>query len=165
MEGQRAFSLTAILLALTLVMIIGVIAAPGLQNLWERNQQHRLCRQVLRTLRLARSHAIIQGVSVEVCASNDGLICSSNWPSGWLIREVDSLKLITFIQPNHNPHLYWRGFQTRIVFHSNGTSPLSNGRFFSCSQQLISWQIILNRQGRLRTASSHENSLSKHDCN
>ena len=40
----------------------------------------------------------------------------------------------------------------------------SNGRFFMCRDGAIDWQLVLNRQGRLRRSSTQENREQDHRC-
>ncbi len=165
MRKQRAFTLVELLIVLTLTAIVGNIAVPALQDFLERNQQQVLYQQISRALQHARSYAVTHRVSVELCGSHDGLSCNSDWSQGWLLRELtqDTPVAITLLNSDRQ-RLQWSGFQYKIQFHSNGTSPLSNGRFYSCDKGKISWQLILNRQGRLRAANSRDNITKTMNC-
>lgn len=158
MRTQRAFTVVELLIALALVAIIGSIAIPALQDFLERNQQQVLYQQISRALQHARSYAVTHRVSVELCASNDGLSCNSSWSHGWLLRELNKESVIAVTLLNSDSQrLQWKGFNQIIQFHSTGISPVGNGRFYSCYKNKVSWQLVINRQGRLRTASSREN--------
>lgn len=165
MQAQRAFTLIELLIVLTLLAIFAQMATPALQDFLDRNRQQALFDQVTRAIYNARTYAVTHGVSVELCASSDGITCSQNWSHGWLLREIDQAEPIAITQLNHKQQLHWSGFRPRIYFQRTGLSPTSNGRFYSCSKQEISWQLILNRQGRLRTASSAENNAQIARCN
>ena len=104
-------------------------------------------------------------IRVELCGSIDGLSCHSDWSQGWLLREAKNESPLSITRlSSDKKRLKWKGFQAKIQFHSNGSSPIGNGRFYSCYKQHISWQLILNRQGRLRTASKSENEAENARC-
>ncbi|HKM36258.1 MAG TPA: GspH/FimT family pseudopilin [Thiopseudomonas sp.] len=165
MHVQRAFTLIEMLIVLTLLAIFAQVATPALQDFLERNRQQALFDQVSRAIYTARTYAVTHQVQVELCASSDGVTCDQDWSQGWLLHEMDQAEPIAVTQLNHKQQLHWSGFRPRIRFNSTGISPTSNGRFYSCSKQEISWQLILNRQGRLRTANSTENSAQIARCN
>lgn len=165
MQIQRAFTLIEMLIVLALLAILGRIAVPALQSLLERNQQQALSDQVARAVYNARAYAISQGVAVELCGSQDGLNCTDDWSHGWLLREINHTEPLLVTQLSSTGQtLHWSGFQPYISFHSNGISPTGNGRFYSCTHHSLSWQLILNRQGRLRTASHTENTRDSARC-
>ena len=165
MKNQYAFTLFEILTVLALLAIIGRIAVPALQDFLERNQQQAIFNQIVRAVHNARSHAVTQRVTVELCGSRDGLSCHSDWSHGWLLREVknDTPIAVTLLSPDRQ-HLQWKGVKPEIQFNSNGISSLGNGRFYGCYKEKISWQLILNRQGRLRVGSQQENSAHNANC-
>lgn len=165
MQAQRAFTLIEMFIVLTLLSILGHIAVPALQDFLERNRQQALHDQVTRAIANARLYAVTQRVQVELCGSSDGLTCDDNWAQGWLLRPFKHSEPISVTQLNGDrPRLQWSGFQQRIRFHSSGISPTGNGRFYSCYKQRITWQLVLNRQGRLRTASPAENTAQTARC-
>lgn len=166
MQQQRAFTLVELLIVLTLLAILAQFALPTMHDFIQRNQQHALSNQIARALHNARAYAVTHRVGVELCGSQDGLSCVSDWSQGWLLREINQSTPVAVTQLNtQQPRLQWSGFQSTIKFHSNGISPIGNGRFYSCDQQDISWQLILNRQGRLRSASTAENAAEQARCN
>ncbi len=158
MNHQRAFTLIEMCIVLTLLAILAQVAVPALQDFLERNQQQALYHQIARAVNHARAHAVTHRVRVELCGTLDGLSCNQDWSQGWLLREMNQPSPITVTQlKTDRRRLQWSGFQAKIQFHSNGISPTGNGRFYSCHKHEVSWQLILNRQGRLRSASSTEN--------
>lgn len=158
MSSQRAFTIVELLIVLALAAIVGNIAVPALQDFLERNQQQGLYHQISRALQHARSYSVTHRVSVELCGSSDGLSCNSNWSHGWLLREINKESAIAVTMLNSDSkRLQWKGFNQTIQFHSTGISPVGNGRFYSCYKNKVSWQLVINRQGRLRTAPSSEN--------
>lgn len=165
MNVQRAFTLIEMMIVVALLTILGLVAVPALQDFIERNRQQALYHQIIRAVQHARSHAITQRVQVELCGSHDGVSCHSDWSRGWLLRDSQQTTALAVTQLNSDrQRLHWSGFRPRIQFHSNGISPTGNGRFYSCYKNAISWQLILNRQGRLRTASRSENAAEQARC-
>ena len=164
-ENQRAFTLMEMFIVLAALAILAQIAVPAFHDFIERNQQQVLSDQIARAVQQARTHAVTHRTRVELCGTRDGITCHSDWSQGWLIRELKhpAVLHITQLDPDKK-RLKWSGFQNKIHFHSNGISPTGNGRFYSCHKQRISWQLILNRQGRLRTASHSENDAEAARC-
>ena len=144
---QRAFTLVELLIVLALVAIVGNIAVPALQDFLERNQQQVLYQQISRALQHARSYAVTHRVSVELCGSNDGLSCNSDWSHGWLLRELNKESAIAVTLLNiDRQRLQSNKSEQKIIFHSNGISPLGNGRFYSCYKGKVSWQLVIDRK-------------------
>ncbi|HHX34517.1 MAG TPA: prepilin-type N-terminal cleavage/methylation domain-containing protein [Gammaproteobacteria bacterium] len=165
MNDQRGFTLIEMGIVLTLLAILAQVAIPAFQDFIERNQQQALYNQIARAVNNARAHAVSNRVRVELCGTLDGLSCNGDWSRGWLLREVNQTTPVAVTQlKTDRRRLHWSGFQPKIQFHSNGISPTGNGRFYSCNKQKISWQLILNRQGRLRTASQTENTAEAERC-
>jgi len=73
------------------------------------------------------------------------------------VRTSDNQLLQLTQLPTHD-ELRWSGFKQSIRFRDNGSSPTGNGRFYQCHKQQVVWQLILNRQGRLRQGTPAENS-------
>lgn len=165
MKNQRAFTLIEMLIVVALLAILAQIAVPAFQDFVERNKQQALADQVARAVQHARAYAVTHRVRVELCGSRDGVSCHSDWSQGWLLREINQTSPLAITRLNTDKQrLKWSGFQTKIQFHGNGISPISNGRFYSCHKQRISWQLILNRQGRLRAANNSENEAEAARC-
>lgn len=164
MKNQHGFTLLELLIVLALLAILGHIAVPALEDLLERNQQQVAFNQITRALQNARAYAITHRVTVELCGSRDGLSCHSDWSHGWLLREVNNEILTVTLLNNPRQRLQWKGVKPEIQFNSNGLSSISNGRFYSCYKGKISWQLILNRQGRLRVGSQQDNSANNANC-
>lgn len=155
-NGNQGFTLVELLITLALVAIVANIAVPAFEGLITRNRQQALMEQVETSLNKARTDAILKRRTVEICGSNNGQTCSANWASGWLVRTSDNQVLQLTQLPTHD-NLRWSGFQQSIRFRDNGSSPTGNGRFYECHKQQVAWQLILNRQGRLRQGTPAEN--------
>lgn len=169
MHKQNGLTLAELLIALALLAIIAQVALPAWQTFIAKNRSQALQHSVERAVQLARARAVTQRTNVELCGSSDALNCSNSWSTGWLVRAIPHGQ--EPLPPEHvaqlNPHhqqLQWAGFRQKIIFHANGYSTASNGRFFVCRDGIIDWQLVLNRQGRLRRASPQENREQDHRC-
>lgn len=164
LNRDQGFTLIELVITLTLLAIVANIAVPALDGLLTRNRQQALMEQVASVLNNARAEAILQRRTIEVCGSSDGKTCSASWSSGWLVRTSDD-RILQLIQlPSHDA-LRWKGFQQGIRFRNNGSSPTGNGRFYQCHKQEVAWQLVLNRQGRLRQTTAADNASSASLCN
>ncbi len=164
MNRDQGFTLIELMITLALLAIVANIAVPALDDLITRNRQQALMEQVASVLNNARAEAILQRRTIEVCGSNDGKTCSANWANGWLVRTSDDRVLQLTQLPSHDA-LRWKGFQHSIRFRGNGSTPTGNGRFYQCHKQEVAWQLVLNRQGRLKQSTAADNASSASLCN
>ncbi len=166
---RKGFTLIELLVVLAILAIVAQVALPAWQEFIMKNRSQALQHSIERALHLTRSKAITERIDVELCGSSDMSNCSSNWSGGWLIRKVpksgqaDTPSHINKLD-NRHLQLQWAGFRPKVVFHASGYSSASNGRFFVCRKGRIDWQLVLNRQGRLRRAHSTENREQDHRC-
>jgi type IV fimbrial biogenesis protein FimT len=162
---QSAFSLYDLLIVLALASIGASLTIPAFAALQQKNEREALRNHLHASLNHARLQAILNKTSVELCGSLDGTTCSRDWSQGWRMHFMNTPEHVVLIQQHRSSAtLKWAGFDSRIRFHANGTSPSSNGRFFQCNGNDIAWQLILNRQGRVRLASHRENLEEAHRC-
>ncbi|MBE7929126.1 GspH/FimT family pseudopilin [Pseudomonas saudiphocaensis] len=163
MNRNQGFTLVELMITLAVLAIFANIAVPAFDGLITRNRQQALMEQVAAVLNNARAEAILQRRTIEVCGSSDGKTCSASWANGWLVRVPDGRVMQLTQLPSHDA-LRWSGFQQSIRFHNNGSSPISNGRFYQCHKQKVAWQLVLNRQGRLRQGTPAENAEKASLC-
>lgn len=164
-SSQSAYSLYELLVALALVSIGTSIAIPSLAALQQKSEREALRNHLHASLHHARLQAVLHKTSVELCGSRDGLTCGRDWSQGWRMQLLHTPDQVLQIQQHRSrTPLRWAGFDSRIRFHANGTSPSSNGRFFQCKGNAMAWQLILNRQGRVRLANPLENLEEAHRC-
>ncbi len=164
-SNQGAFSLSELLLTLALIAIGTSIAIPALGVVVEKSQQASLRDNLHASLQQARALAILHRRKIEVCASSDGKRCQTNWSNGWIIRQSSGQQeLLQRFQPPQKTSLQWAGFDKRVHFHPNGTSPTGNGRFYQCYRGTVAWQLIINRQGRVRPGTQKENKSLASKC-
>jgi type IV fimbrial biogenesis protein FimT len=155
---NMAFSLPELLITILLMSIMASIALPGLLSLKQKSQIETLRNTLHSSLHNARLQAVLQRRSVEMCATNLPGECSSEWHNGWQSHYLGAPQIPFEINRSGQDNtLKWAGFSKTIRFHANGTSPASNGRFFQCHNDSIAWQLIINRQGRIRLGTHKEN--------
>lgn len=70
------------------VAILAAVAIPALRNFVQDERQFTQAQRLWMGLNLARSESRKQDVSINVCASTDGLTCSNSagdWARGWIV--------------------------------------------------------------------------------
>ncbi|MCG6541829.1 GspH/FimT family pseudopilin [Pseudomonas sp. KSR10] len=148
---QHAFSLIDLLCSLILLSILLAVAIPNLQLLIKRHEERSVREMLTAYLNDTRARAIISRRGHTLCGSSDGSTCNGDWASNWLVTAADG-ELLQRYQLASSADLCWRGARESIEFHPNGTTLLGNGRFSFCRSDGVAWQLVLNRQGRLRLA-------------
>jgi type IV fimbrial biogenesis protein FimT len=154
-DQQRAFTLIELLVTLTLLAVLLDIALPAFGSWQQRNRDEALRQLLIAHLHQARQQAVVTNRTHQLCGSSNGIVCNGDWNRNWLIIAADSNVPFLHQQITPGGTLCWRGFGTRIAFRPNGTTT-SNGRFALCRGGKASWQLVLNRQGRVRLADSDE---------
>lgn len=156
-DQQNAFSFLELLTVITLLAVMLTLGLPTYQGLIQTNRSQTVHDQLKASLHLARTHSISHGKRVEICGSSQGTTCDHMWQKGWMIRELSSSKPIQIISLTQQEQLTWKGFSRPIRFQPTGHSGTSNGTFTFCSHDAKpKWQIVLNRQGRARTAKGNQ---------
>lgn len=166
---HSGLTLVELMIILAILAIVSQIALPAWQQFIAKQRSQALQNSLERSVFQARSLAISQRIRIELCGSTDGESCSTNWSKGWIIRRYERNSSEPEIIARHEQdprhlQLNWSGFQPKILYHPGGLSTASNGRFYVCREQSIDWQLILNRQGRLRRARPQENREADSRC-
>lgn len=154
---QQAFSLIELMYTLLLLSIVLAIGTPSLRLLIERNEEQALRDTLMAYLNETRMQAILQRRNITLCGSSDGSTCDGRWQTHWLMVSTDDDETIQQHRLGDAADLCWHGARDSIEFHPNGTTLLGNGRFSLCRSGTASWQLVLNRQGRLRLAENEGN--------
>lgn len=150
---DAGMSLAELLLVICLISITCSIALPAFSQFYQRNKLEALTDQLHGHIAHARALSISSNRDVEVCGSADGLTCISAWRHGWLLRLPAEGTIISHHPLSSSEHLRWAGMSRKIRFQDNGTTSLGNGRFYICDRQgEPQWQLVLNKQGRVRRA-------------
>ena len=134
-RAQQAYSLYEMMIAITLTFVAISTAIPALSTLQENNRQAAVRDSLHASLNNARTQAIVQNRSVDLCPTTDGTHCQDQWNKGWITRfATRDHTTIAVTQTLQNTQLHWSGFGKNIRFYANGTSPTANGRFFSATK-------------------------------
>ncbi len=166
---NQGLSLVELMIIVAVLAIVSQIALPAWQHFIDRQRSQALQHSLERSVYQARNLAISHKTRVELCGSSDGQNCSNDWTRGWIIRRYERNHSQPEVIARHQQdpqhlQLKWSGFQPKILYQPGGLSTASNGRFFVCKDQSIDWQLILNRQGRLRRGRPQENRESDSRC-
>ncbi|MFG0807718.1 GspH/FimT family protein [Pseudomonas fluvialis] len=161
----RGFTLVELLTTLLLLSILAHLAVPALARMQQQNRNQAALEAANNLLQYARSQAVLRRQTLNLCPSHDGVQCTTDWNAPWLLSDIRSGERLSYSALHSASGLLrWSGFSNSIRFHRNGTSPLSNGRFFTCLENTIDQQLVINRQGRIRRASALENSQHSARC-
>ena len=162
---QSGLTLVELVITLALISIVASIVIPELNQFLVNNRNQAAMHELHATLQHARSQAVSRKQTLELCPSPDGKTCSTDWTHPWLLRVRSSGKLLSHSTAfSGSRELRWAGFSNSIRFYNIGISPISNGRFFICEDKMISQQLIINKQGRIRWGSKLENQQESTRC-
>jgi type IV fimbrial biogenesis protein FimT len=81
------FTLIELLVTIAVAAILMAIATPAFRQFLQSDRLLTEANQLVMSLDLARSEAIKEDTTVQVCASSDGSTCSgtANWSQGWIV--------------------------------------------------------------------------------
>lgn len=136
---------------------------PGWQPGWTAIASEVCCTSLSASIQLGRTHAVAYQRPVTLCPSTDGRHCGSDWGEGWLLAEDGGERLLVGRALAKKERLRWNR-SNHLRFLPSGQLNIHNGRFLLCGRHTVAWQLILNRQGRLRTASARENREKRELC-
>ncbi|WP_339414398.1 GspH/FimT family protein [Pseudomonas sp. EA_35y_Pfl2_R5] len=162
---QRGTTLLELLTVLSLLALLATIGLPSFVALVEKNRLIALLDELHNTLQEARTQAVTQARTIEVCAYKQGTVCGADWSGGWILRTVGTKEILRINTTSHTEgSMHWSGYSKTIRFRSNGSSPTSNGRLVVCRHNDVIGQLIVNRQGRIRHGSRDENHAEQKRC-
>lgn len=170
---KNGFSLTELLVTLSITSILLTSAAPMFRGILLNNRAASLTNNLLTALQIARSEAIKRNQDVTICKSNDSQTCSGNWSDGWIIfsdldhdRRLDVLNGDSLIQVQKYAgiefHINWNAFRSDnyIQYSAEGFIHSNNGTFSLCppgNDAHYARAIIINRVGRARVSIDSDN--------
>ena len=166
----RGFTLTELLVVLTIVALLATVAMPSLATVMDSMRLSSASNSFLANLQLARSEAIKRNGRVVLCKSADGTACagSGGWEQGWIVFHDannngafdNGETVIERAQPLASGLKFTGNLSVNryVSFVSTGATKLVSGAFqagtFTLCQQSASGgqahQIILNAVGRPR---------------
>jgi len=89
MNTQTGFSLTELMVVMTIVGILMGMGVPSYRYVTTANRVSGETNGLLADMQYARSEAIREGQTVTVCASTDGATCvggaGTTWQGGWIV--------------------------------------------------------------------------------
>lgn len=147
-EQSRAFTLLEVLVVLFLLSIASMLLLPAMQPLFQRSQEAAARDQLLSFLEQSRTQSILTGAAHQVCGSSDGQRCDQDWRY-WLLVNDDH-EVLQRHRLTDALQLCWRGISAVVRYNPDGTTQMGNGRFSLCRQSRVVWQLVVNRQGRIR---------------
>ena len=95
MKKERGFTLIELLMALAIATILVTVGVPSMRDLIRNNRLIAVTNTFVSSLNIARSEAVKQGRSAQLCVSSDTdqaaptCTAENNWQLGW-IAWVDS---------------------------------------------------------------------------
>jgi len=88
-ETQRGFTLTELMVVITIVATLMAIGVPSYKYVTTANRVSAEVNAMLGDMQFARSEAIREGSPITVCASADGATCvggvNNTWQGGWIV--------------------------------------------------------------------------------
>ena len=86
MKGEQGFTLTELILTMTIAAILVAVAAPSFDSMVNNNRVTTEVNRFISHLQYARSEAIKRGIDVSICASDDAIDCKvGTWTEGWIV--------------------------------------------------------------------------------
>lgn len=150
-DQQKAFTLIELLVVTGVVVVLLSLAIPSFQKLIQSNKDEALRNLLVSQINQTRTKAITKNKRHSLCGSSDGVTCDGDWGGYWLLLGAGDENQLLRQQKAPAQNVCWTGFiGENLRFEPNGTSPTSNGRFSICRADGQHWQLVINRQGRLR---------------
>ncbi len=84
--SHRGFTLIEMMVAMTVLVILSMIAVPSFRNASLSSQLRSSANDFIASANFARSEAIKRGTAVTMCVSTDGSTCAAGgWEQGWIV--------------------------------------------------------------------------------
>ncbi|WP_394176963.1 GspH/FimT family pseudopilin [Thalassotalea litorea] len=168
-KQHGGISLVELMVVIALIMILSLIAVPGVQGIYQNQLSRTEMERWRGILQLARQSAISYQQRVTVCPSTDKAVCGGLWHQGGLVFVDKDLNhdfshgdiLIRTIHDSTKSFvLDWRSFQgtNYLQFEPSGFTNAHNGTLTICSEQSSRYHraIIISRSGRVRIARDYD---------
>lgn len=154
----KAFSLLEMLFAMTILVLLIVLAVPSYRCLVGSNRAQIYIDELVSTLEFARTYAIKTGESVIFCGSKNNQSCDGLWQDGMIAIMANSAKILKVLAPiAARDNLSWHGAPD-IIFTPDGFANGYQGSFYYCSENATSATVvILSSSGRVRVSDKMHN--------
>jgi type IV fimbrial biogenesis protein FimT len=90
-KRQTGLTLIELMVTISVASILLVLAVPGFQHVSAKMQRSAAVTGITGGIYFARSEAVKRGVTLTLCASDDGASCKSGadpeWSTGWILFE------------------------------------------------------------------------------
>ena len=175
----RGVTLIELLITLAVAAVLLQMALPGAHDLLQSHRAAAASNAVIGAVQLARASAITYRTAVTLCP-RDGQACGrrAHWRNGGLIfldanrnAQLDSgeAMLGAMAAVEAGATLAWRSFRNRgyLRFEPSGYTAWQNGHFQYCpasGDARHARQIILNAQGRTRSARDRDGDGIREDA-
>lgn len=168
-RSARGVTVLELLMSLTILAILGGLAAPSFTAMWLDTQRTTAVNGFVHSIFLARSSAVQSGWTVTICRSTDSQTCShqtDGWQAGWIVfvnadddqpPTLDATeRVLAVFQPwqggtitSNRPSYSFRPDIHRVV----------NGSLVFCDRRGSSQAraVIINSAGRPRVSSRDSN--------
>ena len=165
MKNQSGYTLTEILVTLSMIMIVTAIGVPSMSDFIKNDRLTTQINTLVGHLALARSQAVTLQLPVTVCASSDLATCSSNdWATGWIVF-VDSDasggvsigdELLRAQQALEGNASLSSTTGSSVTFDDRGFAPGAAGSFSLCDDRGVEYlkSITISITGRVRQGGS-----------
>ncbi|MGH8435972.1 MAG: GspH/FimT family pseudopilin [Pseudomonas sp.] len=160
MQRMCGFTLPEILMTLAVMTLLSFIAAP-LTDMISSVRTRHFSDQLYALIQQTRLHAMTQRKRVTLCPLSPDGQCTHDWNMALVSfedangnRRLDPTeKPLANLDAIRGLDLKWAGMGDGRSLHFNGLgiTAVTNGRFTLCRNGLAKREIVLNRQGRLRS--------------
>ncbi|MBX9587541.1 MAG: prepilin-type N-terminal cleavage/methylation domain-containing protein [Gammaproteobacteria bacterium] len=153
MRKIQGFSLSELLVVITLSAIVIAIGIPSYQKIIANYRIRSASQQLVRAITQAKECALHNQSEIILCGSGNGMFCDGKWSDGQLIVDKESKKLISiFPALSTGITVNWRsnlGHNELIVFTRMGIPEGQWGSFWIENNYLGTKRIIINSLGRI----------------
>lgn len=133
----KGFSLIELMVAISILAIMGTVAVPNLVDLVRRNQVQAQSNELFSLIQFARAQAVTRRTSYEVIAVNDG----AQWVAQRLNSADDPRRRVIDMNPNIDINSTLAE-GTGLVFRPNGSSTQAT-TFISCRDDKFEDAIVI----------------------
>jgi type IV fimbrial biogenesis protein FimT len=152
-DKSNAFTLIELLIAIALISILMLIAAPKIQHVVNQNRVIAGVNQIVAAINFARSEAIKRNEIVTFCPSADHKTCNGQWRDGQIVLAGENVLRIFQALPKQDS-LTWRsslGKNTMLQMSPTGFTAGQTGSFYYCpTDNRYAKRIIVEQTGRVR---------------
>ncbi|WP_444945739.1 GspH/FimT family pseudopilin [Microbulbifer sp. VTAC004] len=162
MKKAAGFTLSELLITLTILAIVTTMALPSFTDFIKRYKSKTKQFELFELLILMRSKAYYEKISYTLCPLGQSKECGDNWSNGALLfpdhNGNGSIDQGESIERRYEPiengaSLNWNAFNNKgyLIFKPNGETPSQSGNFSYCPAvggAEYGWIIILNTIGR-----------------